>query len=94
LHAAQALIFEKAGKYVKSHKGVKSELGRLTRDESTFGPEQRAFLGTAYDLKAISDYETGPGSKVSLEMAAEALGSARRFVAVIAGLLNTPQPSN
>ncbi len=62
LHAAQALIFESTGKVVKSHRGVHRELGRLTKHEPRFDTELRAFLGRAYNLKAIADYETGPGS--------------------------------
>jgi len=29
----------------------------------------RAFLGRTFNLEAIADYETGPGSEVSAEMA-------------------------
>lgn len=49
--------------------------------------ELRAFLGRTYDLKAIADYETGPGSHVSPESAREAVKSARRFVDCVAGLI-------
>ena len=64
LHAAQAMIVERTGKVIKRHRGVQSELGRLTKDEPRFDLELRAFLGRAYNLKAIADYETGPGSRV------------------------------
>ncbi|WP_428492212.1 hypothetical protein [Rhodopila sp.] len=53
LHAAQALILEITGKLAKSHRGVQSELGRLSRVD----PELRAFLSRTYQLKAIA--ETG-----------------------------------
>ena len=45
--------------------------------------ELRAFLGRTYQLKAIADYETGPGAKVSAESARGAIETARRFVAAI-----------
>jgi hypothetical protein len=41
----------------------------------------RAFLSQTYNLKSIADYETGPGSEVSPEKAAEAIEMAKRFVA-------------
>ena len=88
LHGAEALIVERTGKIAKTHRGVQRELGRLTKDEPRFDSELRAFLGRTYNLKAIADYETGPGSKVSPELAAEVITTAKRFVNSIAGLVN------
>jgi|SRR5208283_1904054 len=79
-HAAQAFIFESTGKVAKSHKGVRTELARLVKDDPRFDNELRAFLGRTYNLKAIADYETGPGSQVSPERAREAIQTARRFL--------------
>jgi uncharacterized protein (UPF0332 family) len=45
------------------------------------------FLPRTYNLKAIADYQTGPGSQVTVEQAQEAIQTAERFVDVIAGLL-------
>jgi len=45
------------------------------------------FHGFAYNLKAIADYETGPGSEISAELATEAIEIAKRFVARIAELI-------
>ena len=87
LHAAQALIFERTGNVIKRHRGVQRELARLVKDEPRFDMELRAFLGRTYNLKAIADYETGPGSKVSAESARDAVHTARRFVECVAGLL-------
>ena len=47
----------------------------------------RRFLQQAYNLKAVADYETGPGSIVPLERVEAALAAAARFVDVVAGLL-------
>ena len=92
-HAAQALIFEKKGRSPKSHGGVQSEFALLVRNEPTIDRDLRAFLGRTYNLKAIADYETGPGSKVSIPQATEAIAAARGFVAAIVGLLPvTPAP--
>jgi uncharacterized protein (UPF0332 family) len=87
LHAAQAIIFETSGEIAKSHKRVQSEFGRLTKDDPRFDMELRAFLGRAYNLKAIADYETGPGSRVSAESASAAIRTARRFVECVTNLL-------
>ena len=86
-HAAQALISERTGRAVRTHSGVKTEFHRLVRGDARVDDELRAFLGFAYNLKAIADYQAGPGSDVSPELAAEAIGMAQRFVAKIAELI-------
>jgi uncharacterized protein (UPF0332 family) len=86
-HAAQALISERTGRAVKTHRGVGTEFHRLIRDDTRFDDTLRHFLGTTYNLKAIADYETGPGSHVLPERAAQALDEAKQFVATIAEIL-------
>ena len=49
-HAAQAIIFERTGKMVKTHKGVNIEFLRATKDDPRFTPDQRGFLSEAYDF--------------------------------------------
>lgn len=88
-HAAQALIFETEGRVFKTHSGVRSEFLRLTKGDPAVTAELRAFLGQAYQLKAIADYETGPGSRVPAEKAGEAIRTARRFVDCVAALVTT-----
>ena len=88
-HAAQALIFEREDRVFKTHKGVQGEFARLVKDDSRFDIELRAFLGRAYDLKAIADYESDPGSKVTHAQANEAITAARSFVAAIEKLIGT-----
>jgi uncharacterized protein (UPF0332 family) len=92
-HAAQAFIFETAQKVFKSHKGVQSEFLRLTKDDPRFTAGQRIFLSQTYNLKAIADYETGPGSEVSAERAARAVAAGKEFVEHIARLLLPPCPA-
>ncbi len=86
-HAAQAFIFERDGKVFKSHSGVQTEFLRLTKDNSSVVGELRTFLSRTYNLKAIADYETGPGSEISAKRAAEAITAGKRFVAHLAGLV-------
>ena len=86
-HAAQSLISEKTGRALKTHKGVHTEFQRLTKDDTNFPPDLRGFLSRAYNLKAIADYQTGPGAEVSIEQATDALMRGKRFIAHVALLL-------
>ncbi len=82
-HAAQGLIFQREDKVFKTHNGVQGEFARLVKEDPHFDSGLRAFLGRAYNLKAVADYESGPGSKVSYAQATEAIKAAGRFVDVI-----------
>ena len=88
-HVAQAFIFEHLGKVVKTHNGVQAEFLRLTKDNPRVDAELRLFLSRAYNLKAIADYETGPGSEITAERAAGAVETGKRFVAHIANLISS-----
>jgi uncharacterized protein (UPF0332 family) len=84
--AAQALIYQRTGHEAKTNRGVHRQFALITRDAAGFGPVLRRFLAQAYDLKTIADYATGPDAVVPLERAAEAIATARRFIAFIARL--------
>ncbi|HJU14979.1 MAG TPA: HEPN domain-containing protein [Stellaceae bacterium] len=86
-HAAQALISERTGQIAKTHEGVNSQFNLLTRGDPRIGTELRRFLSKTYDLKAVADYEAGPGSVVPLERVKEALATATRFIDAVAALL-------
>ena len=92
LHAAQALIFETSGRIYKSHGGLHGEFRRMVRNDPRVDDQIRTFLGRTYDLKAIADYETGPGSHISADKAREAVDSAHRFVECLTGLMPAPPP--
>jgi uncharacterized protein (UPF0332 family) len=86
-HAAQAFLFERLGRSPKTHSGVQTRFAEIARNEAAIDQTLRGFLGRAYNLKAIADYETGPNSKVTQAQATEAIETARRFVATVAALL-------
>jgi uncharacterized protein (UPF0332 family) len=86
-HAAQAFICESNGKVFKTHHGVQTEFLRLTKDDLRVDGEMRLFLSRTYNLKALADYETGPGSEVSAERAVAAVAAGKRFVTHLTGLL-------
>ncbi len=91
-HAAQAVIFERTGKVVKTHRGVQSEFLRLTKDDPYITPDQRIFLSQAYNFKAVADYDTGPGIELSAEKAYAALEGARGFVDAVRPFANAARP--
>jgi uncharacterized protein (UPF0332 family) len=64
LHAAQAVIVERTGRVIRRHRGVRNELWRLLKGDPRFDAELGGFLGRAYNLKSIADYETGPDARV------------------------------
>jgi uncharacterized protein (UPF0332 family) len=72
---------------VKTHGGVRTEFHRLIRGDTRFNDTLRDFLGSTYNLKAIADYETGPGSDVPPERAARAIEEAKMFVVKIVAIL-------
>lgn len=86
-HAAQAFIFETRSRVFKTYSGVQGEFLRLTKDDPSLDLELRAFLGQTYQLKAIADYETGPGSHVSAESARRAIQTAHRFLECVTTLI-------
>ncbi len=93
-HAARAFIFESTGEITKSHRRAQAEFGRLTKDDPRFDADLRAFLGRAYNLKTLADYETGPGSHVSAERAREAIEAARRFLDRTEAVIPTARSAN
>ena len=87
LHAAQAFIFETTGHVYKKHSGVQREFSRQVKDDPRVDTSLRTFLFRTYQLKAIADYLTGPGSHVSAETARDAIRTARQLVECVAGRL-------
>ena len=79
-HAAQALIAERTGRAVKTHKGVNASFHRLTLGDHRIDRDLRGFLSQGYDLKVSADYGTGPDGTVSDSAAREAIATAKRFV--------------
>lgn len=84
-HAAQAMIFERAGKSAKTHNGVRSRFHELTRHEPGFPRSLRSFLSTGFALKSSADYSS---SEVpTFDQATEAVGLAEAFLRAVEGLI-------
>lgn len=88
-HAAQALIFQRTGRSLKTHHGVHTEFLRLTKDDVRIDAEYRIGLSQAYNLKASADYEIGPNAKITAERASAELARATQFVELIAVLVSS-----
>ena len=86
-HAAQALIFARTGKAVKSHRGLRSTFARLVKDEPRIDRNLTRFLSHAYKVKEIADYGIGPQAIVTIAEAQETIDAAARFIDRIAEVL-------
>ena len=89
-HAAQAMIFERENKIIKTHKGVSKEFHRLAKAESTFPPRFAAQLTAAYAYKEQADYDTDIDEPITKAIAGEAIVTADRFVTIIRQALSHP----
>ena len=87
-HAAQALIFQRGGRAVKTHRGVRARFAELAASEPALSNEFRGFLGRGYELKTTADYGIDPNDDISIEQARDALDTAERLVTRITELLS------
>ena len=89
-HAAEAFIITKNGDSKKNHDKVRSEFGRLVKDDLRVDREIKKFLNTSYRYKNIGDYgEGGKRTDITLAIAEEAIKTATRFVALIEQMIAT-----
>ncbi len=69
----RAVIRARTGRTAKTHRGVHRTLARREPQLADLA----LFLSQAYNLKAVADYELGPGADVPLDRASEAIGRRR-----------------
>lgn len=93
-HAAQAFIFKHRKKSAKTHEGVQREFSRLAMNDQRIDKSFPIFISQAYNLKAVADYELGPGSFIPTEKVKAAIETATRFVECIAALLENDAALN
>ena len=86
-HAAEALIFERIGKVAKTHKGVRSEFARPTKDDSDVPRTMVQFLTQAYGYKEIGDYSVNPDEVITMANAESAIVSAEQFLDYVGAIL-------
>ena len=86
-HAAQALLFERTGQVVKTHRGVRTAFARLAAEDSRLDRTLTRFLAQGYRQKEIVDYAIGPQTIINESEAHEMINAAGRFVDRIAQIL-------
>ena len=87
-HAAEAYIFERAGRVVKTHRGMRSQFIALARLEPVIDRGLLAFLAEGYQFKAIADYGVGAAiGAISAADAGSAIDTATRFIDIVVRLL-------
>lgn len=89
-HAAQALIFDRTSSVARTHAGVDAAFNRLVRDDGSFPSALRSVIARTYLLKAVADYEYGPGSEIPPERAEAGIGEAEQFLTAVTALLAPP----
>ncbi len=87
-HAAEALIFSKTGRAVKSHSGLRATFARLAVDIPELDKTFTTFLARAYKFKEANDYAIGGSSVIALVDAQAAIEEAERFVRTVETVLN------
>ncbi len=86
-HAAEGFLFERTGKVVRTHSGVRSEFSRLLIGAVGVDATLGQTLNKGYGYKDVADYGTGKGRVITDRDAAEMIEAATRFVARVAELL-------
>lgn len=89
-HVAQALIFEREQRVLKTHRGVQTEFQRLVRDQPAVEADLRGFLSRAYRFKTIADYDLGSSVATTEADARTALETAARFIEWLAEVAAMP----
>jgi uncharacterized protein (UPF0332 family) len=86
-HAAQALIYEHTSRIAKTHRGVRVQFSRLSRNMPDMDPDLRRVLAHGYEIKSRADYGTGPEGIVSVRSAEETIEDATAFLKAVEALL-------
>lgn len=92
-HVAQAIIFEREGRVLKTHRGVQTEFNRIMKDDPRADVELVGFVARAYKFKTVADYGFDTTSHQSDDDARNALNEATRFFDAFTALLSPPPAS-
>jgi uncharacterized protein (UPF0332 family) len=89
-HVAQAIIFERESRVLKTHRGVQTEFNRIMKSDPRADRELVGFLARAYKFKTVADYGFDAPTHATGDDARNALDEATRFVDAFTALLNPP----
>ena len=88
-HTAHAFVFERTGKAVKTHSGLRTAYARAAREEPRLDPAFSRSLSRAYKFKEVADYGISPTIEVTMADAREVIENAERFIDTVADLLRS-----
>jgi uncharacterized protein (UPF0332 family) len=89
-HAAEAYNFERTGKTVKTHRGLRATFSRLANDEPSIPGECLRLLAEGYEIKSVVDYGVGPEVRpITADEATSAIEAAASFIEIITKLLSS-----
>lgn len=86
-HAAHAFVFERTGKPVKPHRGLRTAYSQTAREEPRLDPVFARLLSRAYKFKEVADYGVGPVVEITMADAEAVIDYAERFIEAVSNLL-------
>ncbi len=89
-HVAQAIIFEREGRVLKTHRGVQTEFNRIMKSGPRADAALVGFVARAYKFKTVADYGFDAPTHATDDDARSALQAATRFFDAFTALLNQP----
>jgi uncharacterized protein (UPF0332 family) len=89
-HVAQAVIFEREGRVLKTHRGVQTEFNRIMRSDPRADADLMGFVARAYKFKTAADYGFDTSTHQSDVDVTNALNEATRFFGAFTVLLSVP----
>ncbi len=92
-HVAQAMIFEREDRVLKTHRGVQTEFNRIMKDDPRADNQLVGFLARAYQYKTVADYGFDPPTHATADDARNAVQEATRFFDAFTALPDTPPAS-
>jgi uncharacterized protein (UPF0332 family) len=91
-HVAQAIIFEREDRVLKTHHGVQTEFNRIMKDDPRADKALVGFVARAHKYKTVADYGFDTPVHSTADDARKTLQEATRFFDTFTALLN-PAPS-
>jgi uncharacterized protein (UPF0332 family) len=88
-HAAHAFVFERTGKAVKTHRGLRTAYARVAREEPRLDPGFSRLLSRAYKFKEVADYGIGPTIEITMADAEAVIDYAEGFIEAVSDLLRS-----
>lgn len=92
LQAARAIILERTDRVAKTHRGTRTEIGRLAREDSRIDQTMAEYLAVGFDLRAHYDYGDGAPQEVTRQSAEAFVREAGRLIDHAHAYLSTLEP--